>query len=145
MRFQAKVIPSGNATGVEVPDDARRALGPQARPLVVITINDHTWRSRIALMRGMCLIGISAANRAAAGIVEGDMIDVELVADEEPRQVSEPQDFSDALDRHPDAKATFERLPFGLKTKHVRSIEEAKTAAVRQRRIDALVTALRWA
>lgn len=77
MKFRAHVIPSGNATGVAIPDDVIQALGPKGRPPVTITINGHTWRSRVAAMRGQRLIGISAAHRAAAKIREGDIVDVD--------------------------------------------------------------------
>jgi hypothetical protein len=78
LKFRATVIPSGNATGVEIPEDVMQALGPQGRPPVMITIDTHTWRSRVAPMRGMKLVGISAANRAAAGIAEGDIVEVDI-------------------------------------------------------------------
>ena len=92
MKFRGTVVPSGNATGVEVPTEVVKALGPQARPPIAITINGHTWRSRVALMRGQCLVGISAANRTAAGIAEGDIVEVNLQLDYEPRKVLEPSD-----------------------------------------------------
>ena len=120
-----------------------KALGPEGRPAVAITINGHTWRSRVALMRGQRLIGISAANRRAAGIVEGDIVEVDLQLDREPRDVPLPSDLADALDGAPEAGAAFDRLPFGLKRRHVAEIEEAKSADVRQRRIGKLVTTLR--
>ena len=143
MRFRAKVIPSGNATGVEVPDDVMQALGPQGRPPVTITINGHTWRSRVAAMRGQRLIGISAAHRAAAGIREGDIIEVDIEIDEAPREVVEPVDLSDAFDNCPQARTSFDRLPFGLRQKHVNTIQEAKSAEVRERRIIKLIATLK--
>jgi hypothetical protein len=143
MKFQATVIPSGNATGVEIPAEIMEALGPEARPPVAITINGHTWRSRVALMRGQCLIGISAANRAAAGIAEGEIIEIDLQLDGEPRDILPPPDLADVLSAAPEAKAAFDRLPFGLKRKHVAAIEDAKSAEVRQRRIGKLVTSLK--
>lgn len=142
MEFKAKVIPSGNATAVEVPDKVMQALGPQGRPPVAITINGHTWRSRVAAMRGQHLIGISAANRTAAAIAEGETIEVDVVLDEAPREVEPPADLVAALKRHPAARVAFDRLPFGLKQKHVRTIEEARSAEVRQRRIDKLAATL---
>lgn len=142
MKFQAKVIPSGNATAVEVPDDVMEALGPQGRPPVTITINGHTWRSRIAAMRGQKLIGISAAHRAAAGIREGDVIEIDVEIDDAPREVIEPADLSDALNRCAEARTSFDRLPFGLRQKHVVAIQDAKSAEVRERRISKLVTSL---
>jgi len=142
MRFQAKVIPSGNATGVEVPDEVMRALGPQGRPPVSITINGHSWRSRVAAMRGRKLIGISAAHRAAAGISEGEIVEIDVEADAAPREVVEPADLAEALDNRPQARASFDRLPFGLRQKHVRAVEDARTADVRERRIGKLIAAL---
>jgi uncharacterized protein YdeI (YjbR/CyaY-like superfamily) len=120
-----------------------KVLGPKARPPIVITINGHSWRSRVALMRGQCLVGISAANRTAAGIAEGDVVEVDLQLDSEPREVLEPSDLADVLNEAPEARASFDRLPFGLKRKHVAAIEEAKSPEVRQRRIGKLVSDLK--
>jgi hypothetical protein len=131
LKFRAKVIPSGNATGFEVPVDIMMALGPQARPLVAVTINGHIWRSRVALMRGQCLVGISAANRSAAGISEGDIIEVDRQLDLAPREILAPSDLANALSEVPEAKVAFDRLPFGLKRKHVADIEDAKSLEVR--------------
>lgn len=142
VKFKAKVVPSGNATAVEVPDKVMQALGPEGRPPVVITINGHSWRSRVAAMRGLKLIGISAANRVAAGITEAEMIEVELVLDTAPREVEEPADLATALKANRAARAAFDKLAFGLKAKHVREIEEAKSAEVRARRIGKLVETL---
>lgn len=142
MKFLAQVIPSGNATGVEVPDNVMQALGPGTRPLVAITINGHTWRSRVAAMRGKRLIGISAAHRASASISEGDIVEIEIEIDEAPRQVVEPTDLANALNNCPQARTSFDRLPFGLQQKHVRTIEEARSTEVRERRISKLIVAL---
>ena len=135
MKFRARVIPSGNATGVEIPADVVKALAFGPRPLIAITINGHTWRSRVALIRGKHLVGISAANRAASGIDEGDVVEVDLKLDTEPRVVPEPADLAMALNEDPEARAAFDRLPYGLKRRHVVAVEEAKTSEVRQRRI----------
>lgn len=142
MKFRAIVIPSGNATAVEIPDDVMRSLGPEARPPVAITINAHTWRSRIAIKNGQRLVGISAANREAAGITESETVDIDLTLDTAPREVEEPEDLAAALDASPAARAAFDKLPFGLKAKHVRDIEAAKTPEVRARRILKLVETL---
>lgn len=143
MKFRAKVIPSGNSTAVEVPTKVMEALGSEARPLIVATINDHSWRSRVARMHGKSLVGISAANRAASGIAEGDVVEVDLKLDTEPRVVPEPPDLAEALDADPEVRAAFDRMAYGLRRKHVTAIEDAKSSATRQRRITKLVTTLR--
>jgi Bacteriocin-protection, YdeI or OmpD-Associated/Domain of unknown function (DUF1905) len=145
MKFRARVIPSGNATAVVVPANIVAALDSGPRPLISVSINGHTWRSRVALMRGQCLVGISAANRAASGIAEGESVDVDLKLDTEPRVVRPPVDLAKALKKDPQARAAFERLPYGLKRKHVAAIEDAKSPEVRERRIVALVARMRSA
>jgi len=117
-------------------------LGPEARPPVAITINGHTWRGRVALMRGQRLIGVSAANRAAARIAEGDVVEVDLQLDREPREIDLPSDLANALNQASAARAAFDRLAFGLKRKHVVEIQNAKSVDVRRRRIDKLVASL---
>jgi hypothetical protein len=110
--FRSTVVPAGNATGAEVPAEVVDALGEGKRPKVAITINGHTWRSRIVTKGGRYLVGISAANRAAASIVEGDHIELTLELDTEPRQVDEPADLTVVLDAAPTARAAFDRLHF---------------------------------
>ena len=141
MKFRAVVIPSGNATAIEVPAAVMAALGLEARPAIAISINGHGWRTRVAVKDGKRLVGISAAHRAAAGIAEGDRIEIELALDTAPRTVEEPADLRAALDAA-SARAAFEKLPFGLRVKHVRDIEDAKSPEVRARRIGKLVATL---
>jgi hypothetical protein len=141
-KFQAKVAPSGNATAVEVPKDGIESFGAGARPPVAISINGHRWRSRIAVKDGKHLVGISAANRRASSISEGDLVEVLVELDEEPRTLPEPTDLSEALKKNSRARAAFDGLPFGLKRKHVAAIEDAKSLQTRQRRIAKLVSDL---
>jgi hypothetical protein len=141
--FIAAVVPAGNATGVAVPAEVVGALAAGSRPQVVITINGHTWRSRVASMRGGFVVGISAANRAASGIALGDPVEVTLELDTEPRVVVEPADLAAALEADPVAHEAFDRLPYGLRRKHVTAAENAQYAETRQRRITRLITTLR--
>ena len=145
IKFKAEVVPSGNATAVEVPQSVLAALDAGTRPPVAISINGHMWRSRVAAMRGKSLVGISAANRAASGIAEGDVIDVSIELDVEPRIVAVPLDLASALDKSNKARAAFDKLPFGLKRKHVAVIDEAKSIETRLRRISKLVAELQSA
>jgi hypothetical protein len=57
---------------------------------VTITINGHSWKSRVAVMRGRYLLGLSNANRQAAGVATGDEVEVEVEIDAEPRVWSSP-------------------------------------------------------
>jgi hypothetical protein len=143
MRFRAEVEPPEPMRGLEVPEELVEALGGGKRPRVTITINGHSWRSRVAIMRGRNLIGLSNANRKAAGIVTGDRVEVELELDLEPRVVVEPADFATALDAEPLARSAFDRLTDSQKSQHLRLIENAKKPDTRARRIEKMLATLR--
>jgi hypothetical protein len=143
MRFRAEVEPPEPMRGLEVPEELVEALGGGKRPRVTITINGHSWRSRVAIMRGRNLIGLSNANRKAAGIVTGDQVEVELELDLEPRVVAEPADLATALDAEPLARSTFDHLTDSQKSQHLRLIENAKKPDTRARRIEKTLATLR--
>jgi hypothetical protein len=143
MKFRAYVEPPEPMRGLEVPLEVVEALGGGKRPPVAITVNGHSWKSRVAIMRGRHLIGLSNANRQAAGVVTGDEVEVELELDAEPRVVTAPADFARALDADPVARAAYDRLADSHKREHVRAIESAKKPETRQRRIEKAVAMLR--
>lgn len=143
MKFQSVVEPPEPMRGLEVPSEVVAALGEGSRPPVTITINGHSWRSRVALMRGRHLIGLSHANRRAAEVEIGEKIEVELELDTEPRVAVEPADFTQALDDDPAARAAYDNLTDSRKREHVRAIESAKMPETRRRRIEKAITTLR--
>jgi hypothetical protein len=69
--------------GLEIPAEVVDALCQGKPSPVTITINGHSWKSRVAIMRGCYLPGLSNANRQAAGVTTGDEIDVEVDLDVE--------------------------------------------------------------
>jgi hypothetical protein len=143
VKFRAIVEPPEPMRGLEVPPEVVASLGGGKRPPVRITINGHTWRSRVAIMRGRCLLGLSNANRQAAGVETGEEIEVDVEVDHEPRVVVVPADFLCALEADRVAHAAFDRLPAGRKRQHVRLIEAAKRPETRHRRIATALAALR--
>ena len=144
MRFRAALETEGKtATGINVPAEVVDALGGGKRPRVTVTINGHTYRSSVAVLGGRYMLGVSAENRAAAGVEGGQVVDVELELDTAPREVTVPPDFASALAAEPAAQATFDGLSYSNKSWHVLQIEAAKSQETRQRRIDKSVGALR--
>jgi hypothetical protein len=144
MRFHTTLFRADKtATGIVVPDEVVKALGQGKRPPVKVTINGFTYRNTIAVMGGVYMVGVSAENRAGAGVAGGDEIDVEIELDTEPRVVEVPEEFAAALDAEPRARETFDRLSNSNKGWHVSQVTGAKTDETRQRRIARSVEMLR--
>ena len=144
MKFRAKVLQAGKtATGIRIPPEVMDSLGAGKKPAVRITINGHTYRSTVATVDGLPTVGVSAENRAAAGVAGGDDVEVEIALDTAPREVTVPPDFAAKLKREPAAQRTFEALSYSNRNWHVLQIEGAKTPETRARRIERSVAALR--
>ena len=144
MKFHAIVQQNGKtATGIQVPAEVVAQFGSSKRPAVRVTINDHTYRSTIAPLGGVFMLPISAENRMLAHVSAGDEVEVEVESDQEPREVSVPPDFQEALDREAAARRFFDGLSFSNKRRVVLSIEGAKTTETRLRRIAKAIETLR--
>ncbi len=143
MRFRATIQLNGkSATGIQVPEDVLSALGAGKRPPISVTINGYTYRTSVGSMGGVPMIPVSAEVRQRAGVAAGAELDVDIELDTQPREVSVPEDFADALAAAPDAKRFFENLSYSEKRRLVTPIEDAKTPDTRIRRISTTITKL---
>lgn len=144
MKFSTTVELGGKtATGFEVPAEIVAALGTSKKPAVTVTLNGTTYRSTVATMDGRFMVPLSAERRTAAGVAAGDAIDVDIEVDTAPREVDVPADFAAALAAEPAAQTFFDGISYSNKRWHVLSVDGAKTAETRQRRIDKSITMLR--
>jgi hypothetical protein len=144
MRFTATLELHGKtATGITVPDRVVEGLGGSKRPAVRVTIGSYTYRTTIAKMGGVYLIPVAKENRDAAGVAAGQEVEVHVALDEAPREVVVPDDVAQALAAEAGLREAFDALAFSHRKEHVRSVEEAKTEATRERRIVKVVEAAR--
>jgi len=125
----------GNTTGFEIPDSVVDELGGGRRPAVTASAMGHTWRTSIARMGDSFWLGVSAANRAASGLAAGDEVDLDVELDTAPREVVVPDDLAAALAAEPAARTAFGALSYSNQRRIVESIEGAKTAPTRERRV----------
>ncbi|MDQ1112394.1 hypothetical protein QE418_001842 [Microbacterium testaceum] len=141
MRFDTTLRQMGNNTGIEVPPEVVDALGGGRRAAVIVDVNGFTFSSTIGAMGGKSLIPFSADKRAATGLSGGDAISVDLALDTAPRTVEIPDDLAAALS---DAgmRAKFDALSPSARKAHVTSVDAAKAADTRARRIAAVVAKL---
>ena len=144
MRFHTTILQGDKtATGIRIPDEIMTGLGAGRKPPVRVTINGHSYRSTVATVDGRPMVGISAENRAGAGVAGGDAVDVDIELDSAPRQVTVPADFAKALDAEPAARRTFDGPSYSNQSWHTLQIDGAKSEETRQRRIARSVDALR--
>ena len=141
--FHTELLLQGkSATGFAVPDEVVASLGAGKRVAVVVTIGDYRYRSTVGPYRGANMLPVSAANREGARIAAGDIVEITLELDDQPREVEVPADLAAALDTDAATRAAFDALSFSNRRAHVASVEDAKTAETRERRIAKVVAAL---
>ena len=136
--FSTTMLLNGNNTGIEVPAEQVEALGGGKRAAVLVRVNGYEYRSTLAVMGGKHLIPFSSDKRAATGIAGGDPIDVELELDTAPRTVEVPIDLAEAL-AAAGLTERFAALAPSRQKAHVVSVEGAKAAETRQRRVEAVI------
>lgn len=142
MRFTTTVEPPEPMRGLQVPPAVVEALGAGKRPRVLVSLHGHTWTTRVAIMRGRYLVGLSNANRRAAGVEIGELVEVELTVAEEPAEAEMPADLEAALTANPAARSAFDALTASQRRQHVRVVESAKKPETRARRVAGVLAAL---
>ncbi len=141
MRFETTMLSMGNNTGIEVPAEVLEALGGGKRPAVNVTVNGFEYRTTAGVMAGRTMLPFSSDKRAATGIKGGDHLVVDVTLDTAPRTVELPDDLSAAL-AAAGLREKFDALSPSARKAHVTSVESAKAAETRARRVEAVVTKL---
>ncbi len=139
--FATTLVQIGNNVGIEVPPEIVEGFGAGKRVPVVVTIAGYSYPSTIAVMGGRYLLPVAAAVRKAAGVSGGETHEVTLVHDTSSRDTPVPDDLAEALEAA-GVRSAFDALAPSHRKEHVRSVEDAKAEATRQRRIAKVVEAL---
>ena len=144
MRFRTVILAAGKtATGIEIPPEVVESLGAGRKPPIRVTIGAHTYRSTVASRGDRYLVGVSAENRAAAGVAAGDEVEVDIELDTEAREVAVPPDLIEALAAEPDARSFYDGLSYSQQQRLVLPIEQAKQPETRERRVAKALEMLR--
>ena len=127
-----------NAMGIVVPEAIVEKLASGKRPKVTVTLKGYTYRSTVAVMGGQYLLPLNKEHRAAAGITDGEKLEITLELDTAPREVEVPKDLAAALKKAGLTKDVA-ALAYTHRKEHVRAVEEAKAPETRLRRIEKAV------
>jgi hypothetical protein len=127
--------PDSSATFISVPYNLLSTWGTKDRVPVKGTINGKSFRGSLAPYGGVHYLGIKRDLRESLEIKAGDIIEVELQVDTDPRVITPPEDFLAALDSNPAARIKWNKLSYTHQREHVEAIENASKPETRTRRI----------
>jgi hypothetical protein len=92
---------------------------------------------------GYSYLGFTAAIRKQAGIELGDLLEIDIEADPEPRVVKLPEALAAALHADAEAKAAFDKLAFTHRREYATWVAEAKRQQTQERRVAQVLQRIR--
>ena len=131
---------TGKTLGIVVPAEEMAKLGPARRYPVVVTIGDYSYRNSVSWYQGAFMTGLSAENRAGAGVEGGQEVEVTLVVDESPRILELPDELADAL-RSAGAYDRFRALSYSKQRGLAEPWMKAKSQDAKDRNLAKIVAA----
>lgn len=131
--FQAVLTAEGSGHYVQLPFDPKAEFG-RIRAPVRVTVNGAVLRTTVARYGGRDFVVLNRAFRAAAAVVEGDLLTVDIELDTEPRVVDVPTELAEALAEAPDATEEFMAMSYTHRREYADWVAEAKREATRRRR-----------
>lgn len=144
-KFKVKLL--GQA-GTEVaalkpPFDVVAVFERKGRVPVKGTINGFPFRSSLMNMGDGHMMVVNAQLRAGAQCKAGDTVAVLMELDQDKRTVELPAYLKKIIGRDPKARESWTQLSFTHQKEYVREIEGAKRPETREKRIAAMLDALR--
>jgi hypothetical protein len=145
--FNGKLTPTPGRGGgclIPVPRDVATELGLKGMPKIQAVIAGQPYRGSLMPMGdGTWCLGVLKSIQEAAGVGFGDTVTVELTLDTAPRTVDPPSDLAKALAHDKKMAAAWDKLSFTNKKEMAQSLEGAKKAETRERRLAVAIAKLR--
>lgn len=144
-KFTTKLIAheSIDAAAIKPPFDVVEVFQRKGRVPVKGTMNGFPFRSSLMNMGDGHMMAVNAQLRAGAKCKAGDTVEVVMELDEEKRTVEVPAYLKKIINSDPKAKEFWGRLSFTHQKEYVREIKGAKRRETREKRIAAMMDALR--
>lgn len=126
-----------DAAFVEFPFDVEKEFGSRGRVKVHASFDGVEYRGSLAKMGHPChCLGITKEIRKKIGKTSGDIVQVILWQDTEPRVAELPDDLLAVLSEFPGLLEQFRKLSYTLQKELVAYINQAKKQETRERRIN---------
>ncbi len=121
--------------------DFEKVFGSKGKIPVVFTVNEHQYRSTIAVYNGVHMMVFNKAMREDTGYKTGDKIIATLERDQEPRKVEIPSDVQNELTQAGVMEA-FAKFSYSHQKEDIAWINDTRNPETRARRIAKLISAL---
>ena len=143
--FQVKLLgqEGSEVAALKPPFDVFEVFQRKGRVPVKGTINGFPFRSSLMNMGEGHMMAVNAQLRAGAHCKGGDTVDVIMELDEDERTIEVPAYLKKIINSDAKAKAFWPKLSFTHQKEYVREIEGAKRPETREKRIAAMMDALR--
>jgi hypothetical protein len=144
-KFKVKLLSHAGteAAILKPPIDVVEVFQRKGRVPVKGTINRFPFRSSLMNMGDGHMMVVNAELRAGAKCKAGDTVTVAMELDKDKRTVEVPGWLKKVIDRDPKAREFWPKLSFTHQKEYVREIEGAKRSETREKRIAAMMDALR--
>jgi hypothetical protein len=144
-KFKVKLLShaGSDAAILKPPFDVVAVFRRNGRVPVKGTINGFPYRSSLMNMGDGHMMVINAQMRAGAHCMAGDTVAVLMELDPDKRTVDVPAYLKKTIAGDPKAKEYWSKLSFTHQKEYVREIENAKRPETREKRVAAMMDALR--
>jgi hypothetical protein len=144
-KFKVKLIgePGKSTAALKPPFDVVEVFHTKARVPVKGTINGFPFRSSLMNMGTGHMMAVNAQLRAGANCKGGDTVSVVMELDQDERKVEVPAPLKKIITSDPKTKESWSKLSFTHQKEWMRAIEDAKKPETREKRIAAMMDALR--
>ena len=144
-KFTVKLPGQAGSVGAALkpPIDVVAVFQRKGRVPVKGTINGFPFRSSLMNMGEGHMMVVNAQLRAGAKCKAGDTVAVLMELDEDERTIDLPGYLKKIIHSDPKAREFWPKLSFTHQKEYVRAIEDAKKPETREKRIAAMMNALR--
>ncbi len=135
-KFKAKIqAADGGGAYVLFPFDVEKAFGTKGKIPVKAALNGVSFSGTLMKYgHPQHMLGMPKAIREQAQVAPGDLVEIELWKDEEPRTIQPPAELKEAM-ISAGVMEKFERLSYTHRKEYCRWIGEAKREETRRTRI----------
>ena len=134
--FETRVYKEGINYLAEADENVISYFNPKGYVPVRGTVKNHHYKATLVPRKaGKCVLFLNQEIRNAAGIKEGELVEITLEYDPESRELPVPLDLEDALSQDISAKTGFDKFSASHKRELIVWINDAKKVETREKRI----------